>query len=78
MQFTSVDKSPRHGQSEGSCNRFIYSRSVVRLRNQCVKDYKLTWIDKVKCLRHRDENLLVDSLGHAVLAHELRHRKLVL
>lgn len=43
------------------------------LQNQSEKDCKLTWIDKVKCLRHCDENLLVDSLGHAVLAHELSY-----
>lgn len=59
--------------SEDLCNRLIHSCCMFCLQNLCEKDYKLTWIDKVKCLRHCDEDLLVDSLGHAILAHELSY-----
>mmetsp|Transcript_30765 Transcript_30765/g.52633 ORF Transcript_30765/g.52633 Transcript_30765/m.52633 type:complete len:420 (+) Transcript_30765:455-1714(+) len=39
---------------------------------------ELVRVDKVERFSHRDEDLVVDPLGHAVLAHKLEDRELIL
>lgn len=39
---------------------------------------QLVWVDKVERLAHGDEHLVVDPVGHALLAHPLRHAQPVL
>mmetsp|Transcript_21608 Transcript_21608/g.63425 ORF Transcript_21608/g.63425 Transcript_21608/m.63425 type:complete len:451 (-) Transcript_21608:32-1384(-) len=39
---------------------------------------ELVRVDKIECLGHGDEDLLVDALGHAVFAHKVGHAEFVL